>query len=368
MKRNVPLGVIVLAFLVSLATSWLVTGPMHLLASQGAASLPTTGVYNGLTAANDVNAAVDAVLTCNEGPSAPTNALGGAPKAGQCWLDNTSSTLKIKKRYSGSGWVVEGVIDVTNGVWVPVSGGGSGAVASSGTTDLCASPQVLQTVSGTTTITSFGSNCVIGVQKTLVFSGILTLTYNGSSLIIPGAASKTTAAGDVAFAVYAGSGNWRVLSYIPISGTNVTAIDSTTGAFTIGGLLSRASNLLQVLTAAKTDQQSSTSNALAVTPLHQQDHPSAAKAWVYTIGTTIQSSYGVSSITKTGVGNYVVNFSTAFTLAPSCTGIAFDSSVGLIATANSVSGVTFNIIFRATSTGAFTDPGVGFMVNCFGPQ
>jgi hypothetical protein len=42
-----------------------------------------------------------------------------------------------------------------------------------------------------------------------------------------------------------------------------------------------------------------------------------AKAWVNFNGTTspgaIRSSYNVSSITKTGTGNYIVNFTTAFT-------------------------------------------------------
>jgi hypothetical protein len=178
---------------------------------------------------------------------APTNALGGAAKLGQCWIDTTSATLPIKKRYTGSGWVVEGVLDVTNGIWIPPVGGGVGSVASSGTTDLCASPQHVQNITGTTTITSFGSSCAVGTEKAVIFGGVLTLTYNATSLIIPLQTSKTTAAGDIAIAVYLGSGNWRVLVYIPITGAGVTSIDAKTGPFTTGkGITSTGGNVIQL--------------------------------------------------------------------------------------------------------------------------
>jgi hypothetical protein len=235
----------VLAFAISLVTSWLMIGPLQAPASQGSNFLDTTGIYNGLTAANRLNGALDALLTCNSGSTAPTNALGGVAELGQCWLDTTSATLPVKKRYTGSGWVVEGVIDVSNGVWVPVVGGGSATVASAATTNLCASPQALITISLTNTITSFGSSCAVGQQKMLVFSGILTLTYNATSLIIPGGLSKTTANGDVAIAVYLGSGNWRVLSYVPIAGTVVTSIAGNTGDFTLNeGLINSTNKIL----------------------------------------------------------------------------------------------------------------------------
>src|SRR5581483_10815537 len=147
-------------------------------ASQNGLALPTTGVFSGLTEQNNINNALDSLLTCNSGNAEPTNQLGGAPKEGQCWLDTSSSTLKVLKRYTGSAWVVEAVLDVTNGIWSPPVGGGLGSVASAATTDLCASPQAFQTISGTVTITSFGSSCPAGVVKFLKFSGALTLTHN----------------------------------------------------------------------------------------------------------------------------------------------------------------------------------------------
>lgn len=233
MKRyqNALLTAVVAAF-VSIA-SMIALLPSIGIGAQSNLYMPTTGVFNGLTAANTINAALGSLNSCNSGSAAPTNALGGAPVEGECWLDTTSATAKILKRYSGSGWLVEGVLDVTNGRWQPPIGGGTGSVASAGTTDLCASPQAFQTVSGTTTITSFGSNCVQGIRKTLVFSGVLTLTHNSTSLIIPGGLSKTTANGDVAEAVYLGSGNWRVVSYVPIGGTVVTSLGGATGIITL---------------------------------------------------------------------------------------------------------------------------------------
>jgi hypothetical protein len=48
---------------------------------------------------------------------------------------------------------------------------------------------------------------------TLVFDGILQLTHNATTLILPGAANIITAAGDTAIMVSEGSGNWRCIAY-----------------------------------------------------------------------------------------------------------------------------------------------------------
>jgi len=253
MKRytGVLMTAAVAAF-VSIATM-IVVLPFGGLASQNNQFLPTTGTYSGLTAANTINNAIDSLNTCNSGSVAPTNALGGTPKEGQCWLDTTSATAKILKRYTGSAWVVEAVLDVTNSRWQPPIGGGTGTVASAATTDLCASPQAVQTVSGTTTITSFGSNCVVGIRKTLIFSGVLTLTHNATSLIIPSGVNKTTAAGDVAETIYLGSGNWRVLHFVPLSGASVLSIDTRTGNFTTAnGIDTNGATQIQLTAARRT--------------------------------------------------------------------------------------------------------------------
>lgn len=67
-------------------------------------------------------------------------------------------------------------------------------------------------ITGTTGITSFGT-VAAGVSRTVVFDGALTITHNATSMILPGAANITTAAGDVAEFVSEGSGNWRCKTY-----------------------------------------------------------------------------------------------------------------------------------------------------------
>jgi hypothetical protein len=64
------------------------------------------------------------------------------------------------------------------------------------------------------------------------FSGALTLTHNATSLILPGGASITTAAGDVAYFVSLGSGNWRCTGYQKASGAAVVSGGGSPGGST----------------------------------------------------------------------------------------------------------------------------------------
>ncbi|WP_127524084.1 hypothetical protein [Mesorhizobium sp. Z1-4] len=86
-------------------------------------------------------------------------------------------------------------------------------IASATTTDLSTKPAQAITVTGTTTITGLGT-VKAGTIKFLTFSGALTLTHNGTSLILPGGANISTAAGDAAIVESLGSGNWRCLNYM----------------------------------------------------------------------------------------------------------------------------------------------------------
>lgn len=75
-------------------------------------------------------------------------------------------------------------------------------------------------VTGVTTITSFDTSAA-GVIRVVEFTGILTLTYNASTLILPGNANIVTAAGDCAIFESEGSGNWRCVAYMRQSGAPV---------------------------------------------------------------------------------------------------------------------------------------------------
>lgn len=94
------------------------------------------------------------------------------------------------------------------------------SLASATTTDLGTIPSHNVLITGTTTITAFGSTAIASYPLYQIkFSGILLLTYNATSLILPGALSITTAVGDAAVALYLGSGNWQVISYTRANGT-----------------------------------------------------------------------------------------------------------------------------------------------------
>lgn len=203
-----------------LLATLLALAPAGSFASQNSLSSPTTGTVSGLQLTNNYNNALDSLNTCNSGAGAPTNQLSGAPSLGNCWL-NTTASPDPWQAYDGAQWVKLGYLDVTNHLWNAVVGGGTASLASAATADLCASAlggANYVTITGVVTITSFGSSCEVGQEKTLTFNNALTLTYNATSLIIPGALSVSTAAGDIAKATYLGSSNWQVTLYTPATG------------------------------------------------------------------------------------------------------------------------------------------------------
>lgn len=119
-------------------------------------------------------------------------------------------------------------------------------IASASTTDLGAVPGLFHDITGTTSITSFGT-VAAGIWKVIKFEGVLTLTHNGTSLILPTAANITTANGDVAIVSSEGSGNWRCHSYMRASGqpiaTEVSVASlATSGNATVSGALAVTGN------------------------------------------------------------------------------------------------------------------------------
>lgn len=149
----------------------------------------------------------------------------------------------------------------------PVLGGGTGGatavagndglntqganIASAATTNLAAATGVYVNITGTTTITSFGT-VAAGAVRQLTFTGILTLTYNATSMILPGAANIITATGDVATFRSLGAGNWKCVSYLFASGAS--APDAST---TVKGIVELATDA---------ETQTGTDTTRAVTP------------------------------------------------------------------------------------------------------
>lgn len=116
-------------------------------------------------------------------------------------------------------------------------------IASATTTDIGAVAANRVAISGTTTITSFGTTA--NVVRLVRFTGALTLTYNATTLILPGAANITTAAGDTAIFSSDGSGNWRCLSYTKgtIAPATVSTYTSADQTIVTGGLVTVAHGL-----------------------------------------------------------------------------------------------------------------------------
>lgn len=87
-------------------------------------------------------------------------------------------------------------------------------VASAATITL---PDIFTNVTGTTTITAISEH-PWGIPRVVRFTGILTLTHNATSLILPTAANITTAANDVAEFFSLADGNWLCTRYTLASG------------------------------------------------------------------------------------------------------------------------------------------------------
>ena len=170
----------------------------------------------------DMNGALQALATLSSGSAEPATMY-----AYQLWADTTTGLLKIRNA-ANSAWITVGTLASTNLGLLALSGGSlTGAlnlnkgsdIASATTTDIGAATGTVVDVTGTTTITGFGT-AQAGTVRLVRFMGALTLTHNATSLILPAAANITTAAGDIALCVSLGSGNWFV-AYSPKSGLPV---------------------------------------------------------------------------------------------------------------------------------------------------
>ena len=134
---------------------------------------------------------------------------------------NGASTLVLQAGQAafvfdgGTAWecVIAGQA-VNSAVIADSASGASVDIASAATTDIGAATSPNVRITGTATITGLGT-APAGTRRFLTFAAVLTITYNATSLITPGAANITTAAGDTAVARSFGSGNWVLESYQP---------------------------------------------------------------------------------------------------------------------------------------------------------
>lgn len=125
-------------------------------------------------------------------------------------------------------------------------------------------------------------------------------------------AANDILAGQIVTVVYDGT-NFQ-LNPPPSTGTG--SVTSVSGAGLATGTVT-TSGSITVTAAVQADQETGTSNSVAVTPGVQKYHPSAAKVWVQVATNgAFAAGYNVSSITDTGTGiatiNYTVSFSSGF--------------------------------------------------------
>lgn len=201
--------------------------------------------------------------------------------------------------------------------------GEAATVASATTADVLAAATDKVLVSGTTTITSFGS--ALDRMKLVRFTGIMLLTHS-ASLFLPTAANITTAVGDTCLVVSDHSGNARVLAYQRADGKPLTATyavsafvqtllddaDAATARTTLGAAVKGVANQRFVTntngTLALTDQDghvymqdSSTQRTLLVPTNAVVAMPTGTQILVVAVGTVMPKIVGDTGVTINGV-------------------------------------------------------------------
>lgn len=227
---------IVIPALVAFVTAGAFHSLMTARATQEELVPPTSGIFTGVQFSQLIGDAMRSLASQNKGSSAPAN-VSGAAVDGLPWLDDSATPWALKYHADGD-WVTAGFIDDVNGRWVGVLGGGVASLASASTADLGSVAPANVTITGTTTITSFGSSAPTGVMKVVRFEGALTLTHS-AGLLVPGGYSLTTAASDRAIVTHLGSGAWEITQYTRASGVPIDVADVGKIKF---GLLSGASD------------------------------------------------------------------------------------------------------------------------------
>mgnify|MGYP003109054507 CR=1 FL=1 len=286
------------------------------------------------TLLTDLEAALSASIA-NDGQTATTASI---PFASGITADTIGEISG-----SGNGVTIDGVL-LKDGR-VDMAKGGD--IASATTTDIGASTGNFIDITGTTTITGFGT-IAAGAIRFLQFDGILTLTHNATSLILPTGANIATATGDVAGFVSLGSGNWKCIYYqradgAPLVAASANSIDGTMiaiGSDAIGDIMyydgtdwvilaagtdghhlraQGAAAPIWEAPAAQANQaaiEAETNEDTYIPPDLLKHHPGIAKVWgrITDSGGTpsIGGSYNVGSITDGAAGETTITLTTAF--------------------------------------------------------
>lgn len=285
---------------------------LTLTPTTGLAALASNVVYTGT------------ILSANATQTPTLNVSGLGAKVIRKISGNTDVALSVGDLPTGglATFVYSTTANSSGGAWLipnpvvqvfPV--GPLTNLASASTTDLGTIGSHNINITGTTTITAFGSTAATGQPfYYLQFPSGLTITANATSLITPGGLNLVLGAGSFVTASYLGSGNWRILdAYDP------TAIPTTVPAingYLFGGQLTNNAS------APTTSIDISAGNCVDSTGVRSFVLPALTKnislSWVVgnnqgslSTGSIANGTYHVFAIMRpdTGVVDYITDVS-----------------------------------------------------------
>jgi hypothetical protein len=286
-----------------------VLGPATVRAVQNELVPPTSGIYTGVQYSQKIGDAFRSLASCNKGPTAPAN-VGGLAVDGLCWIDDSATPWLVKQFVNGS-WAVTGALDPTTTTYFAAQGGGIATISSAAgpVIDLGGVPHAVVNITGTSTLTGFGSSAPAGTFKVLRFAGALKLANSGS-LQVPSGYDLTTAAGDRAIAVHIGSGSWEITSYTRASGipVDIAAVGEAKFSFAesvpalhvagYGQALSRASYPAYLAKVTRTQNGTRTSGNATIASVANTD---GLGAGMPVEGTGIASGCTIASVTSSSI-------------------------------------------------------------------
>lgn len=259
-------------------------------------------------------------------------------------------------------------------------------IASATTTDLSAATGKFVDVTGTTTITALGT-ATAGTERTVRFTGSLTLTHNATSLQLPGSVNIGTSNGDVAEFVSLGSGNWKCKSYITTAvsppvflymntvGTavtgNVSSVDQATEIITwstthglstgdviyrtggtwpnIGGVAFTGAAYVRALSTTTFATYRTLANAQADTSRDNYNSAGSGNGTMSKMPPTTQKYSGISAPTNYGtLAATDLNFSS---IAVSFTSAQPDANYGILTYYEASGAYAFNTVSSRATTG-----------------
>lgn len=198
------------------------------------------------------------------------------------------------------------------------------------------------------------SSAVGGRPVLFVFSGASVITYNATSMILPGSANITTVAGDCGLfvneaATDASGTNWRCVWFQRRSGSSINLTDNLASKATV-------------------ETNTSTTQAPSVSTI--KNDPGVCKGWVnFTIAAATTASHNVTSITDTGTAKWAIVWATDFSSANYCCVTGSEATANNETAVDTLSAGGVNVkMYRSDDTNTAETNSTASHVAAFGDQ